>query len=135
VPHIGFDRISTVPFTSRTRSSMLVRPKPLRCLAASMSKPFARIAACEVRRAEEVDGRSSSPGIRRYHPLFEKFLANAVDSNYGRAEARTIGYRPGRWHLVHSLELLAPTDCAVSVHRLVKLLEAQCALRGEVLKI
>jgi putative SOS response-associated peptidase YedK len=40
VPPIGFDSIENVPFTSLTRSCMLVRPRPLPCPATSMSNPL-----------------------------------------------------------------------------------------------
>lgn len=40
VPRIDLDAMVIVPLTSLTRSSMLVRPKPLLCLAASVSKPL-----------------------------------------------------------------------------------------------
>jgi len=40
VPLIGLDSIVIVPFTNRTRSRMLVRPRPLPCDAASTSNPL-----------------------------------------------------------------------------------------------
>lgn len=40
VPLLGFESILIIPFTSLTRSRMLVRPKPLRRDAASTSKPL-----------------------------------------------------------------------------------------------
>jgi len=40
VPPIGFDSIVILPFTNRTRSRILVRPRPLPCDAASTSKPL-----------------------------------------------------------------------------------------------
>src|SRR5258705_376922 len=39
VPRLGCDTIEKVPFTSFTRSCMLIRPKPGLLLAASPSKP------------------------------------------------------------------------------------------------
>ena len=40
VPAIGFDSIVIVRFTNRTRSYMLVRPRPFSCNVASTSKPM-----------------------------------------------------------------------------------------------
>src|SRR6516164_10800758 len=40
VPPIGLESMAIVPFTSRTRSRMLVRPRPFPCNAASVSNPL-----------------------------------------------------------------------------------------------
>src|SRR5215469_2578920 len=48
VPLIGRDSIVIVPFTSLTRSSIVLRPTPLPCLAASTSKPFPGITDFEM---------------------------------------------------------------------------------------